>query len=149
MTWEWIVIILLFLAIGSLDRSVKQLKKENDELLSRVYNLEDLLVGSGGFITVNKLLEKKYEEDNFDSFLFQMKEVQIDSQRHEKIIPELEEKIEKLVNATYGNEKNLEFYQNKDWPLYKLVKGQDREILRMQYGEDSKFVEETIKTYHA
>lgn len=73
MSWEWIAIIFLWLAIGGLQKQIKRLQEDNVDLLTRAYNLERLLVGRGGSATVEEVLAKHNPDDK--ELYFQLKEI--------------------------------------------------------------------------
>jgi hypothetical protein len=73
MTWEWIVILFLWLAVGGLKKQIERLQKDNLDLLTRVYNIERLLVGKSGSVMIEEILAK-HDLDSEEVY-FQIKEL--------------------------------------------------------------------------
>jgi hypothetical protein len=73
MTWEWIVILFLWLAVGGLKKQIERLQKDNLDLLTRVYNIERLLVGKSGSVMIEGILAK-HDLDSEEVY-FQIKEL--------------------------------------------------------------------------
>jgi hypothetical protein len=73
MTWEWIVILFLWLAVGGLKKQIERLQKDNLDLLTRVYNIERLLVGKSCSVMIEEILAK-HDLDSEEVY-FQIKEL--------------------------------------------------------------------------